>query len=158
MQRKSLASWDCFLTKHTTSTCPEHMLNDGSVRAISSCRYSPDKGVPFYPNPFLPLLYQRRIALLGTQMQCFAGEHILFGRSWDFQGAAGPAFHQSAQIHRTMRLRRLANSVEIYLNLRQVSNLRFGLFALDYGKNRTRKRQNPHEIIGDAVVRYRPYS
>ena len=127
MRRKSLASWDCFLTKHTASTCPEHMLNDGSVRAISSCRYSPDKGVPLSPNPFLPLLCQRRIALLGTQMQCFAGEHILFGRSWDLQGAAGPTFRQTAQTHRTMRLRRLANNVEIHLNLRQVSILCFDL-------------------------------
>lgn len=127
-------------------------------RDTPSCRYVSDKGVSFYPNPFLPLLYQRRIALLGMRMQCFAGEHILFGRSWDFQGAAGPAFHQSAQMHRTMRLRRLANSVEICLNLRQVSNLYVWPLCFDYGKNQARNKKNSHEIIGDAVVRHRPHS
>lgn len=153
-----MASWGYFLTKHTTSTCPGHMLNDGSVRAIPSCRYNPDKGVPFYPNPFLPLLCQRRIALLGTQTQYFTGGHILFGRSWVFQGADRPVFHQSAQAHRTMRLCRLANGVETCLNLRRVSSPCFGLFVFDYGKNLARNRKNSHEIIGDAVVRHRLHS
>lgn len=75
-----------------------------------------------------------------------------------FQGAAGPTFRQSAQTHQMMRPCRLANDVEICLNLMQVSNPCFNLFVFDYGKNWTRKRQNPHEIIGNAIIRHRPHS
>ena len=148
LQRQECVRSDALLNVERNSSC----------RDTPSCRYISDKGVPFYPNPFLPLLCQRRIALLGTQMQCFPGKHILFGRSWGFQGATGPTFRQSAQTHRMMRPCRLANDVEICLNLIQVSNPCFNLFVFDYGKDQARNRQNSREKIEDAVVKHRPHS
>ena len=136
-----------------------HLSSNTGVLHNVRRTHCPPAGIDlWYPNPFLPLLCQRRIALLGTQMQCFPGRHILFGRSWGFQGATRLAFHQSAQTHRTMRLCRLANDVEICLNLMQVSNPCFNLFVFDYGKDQARNRQNSREILGDTVVRYRPHS
>lgn len=67
-----------------------------------------------------------------------------------FQGAAGPTFRQSAQTHQMMRPCRLANDVEICLNLMQVSNPCFNLFVFDYGKDQARNRQNSREKIEDA--------